>query len=137
MPGFTFKVKSKQGQQIVDEFGADSPVADLKKRLVEVTGVAEQNLHILTGFPPKKLDTGSETSTLKDIGLVNGDTLIIEDKAGAANANAAAAKEQEKTDEQLAQSLASAEEDEFNGILMKKVVPADNSCLFTSIGKRI
>lgn len=29
------------------------------------------------------------------------------------------------------------EDSEFNGILMKKVVPADNSCLFTSIGKYI
>lgn len=92
------------------------------------------SLHL--GFPPKKLDISTESSTINAVGVVNGDTLIVEDKAGANVANPnAAVRDQEAADEELAQSLAAAENSEFNGILMKKVVPADNSCLFTSIGK--
>lgn len=82
------------------------------------------------------MDISTETSTIKTVGVVNGDTLIVEDKAGANVANPnGAIKDQEKADEELAQSLAAADNSEFNGILMKKVVPADNSCLFTSIGE--
>lgn len=156
MPGYTLKVKTKRGQHLLDGLDGESTVAELKKRLFELTDVPETNLHILTGkldspnspyplnhriiistgFPPKKLDISTETSTIKAVGVVNGDTLIVEDKAGANVANPnGAIRDQEKADEELAQSLAAADNSEFNGILMKKVVPADNSCLFTSIGE--
>lgn len=130
MPGYTLKVKSKSGQSLLDGLGADSTVEELTQKILELTNVPIANQNVLNGFPPKKIDLGTPASTLKDIGVVNGDTLIVEDKAGA-NPSAAAAT---KADEEFAQSLAAAEESEFNGILMKKVVPADNSCLFTSIG---
>lgn len=130
MAGYTLKVKTKRGQQLLEGLNAESTVAELKKRLNELTDVPETNLQILTGFPPKKLDISSVSTTIKAIGVASGDTLIVEDKAGA-NAS------QEAADEKLAQSLAAAEESEFNGVLMKKVVPADNSCLFTSIGQWI
>lgn len=137
MPGYTLKVKTKRGQQLLDGLDADSTVGELKKRLNELTEIPETNLHILTGFPPKKLDISILESTIKAVGVVNGDTLIVEEKAATStsgNPNAAV-RDQEAADQELAQSLAAAENSEFNGILMKKVVPADNSCLFTSIGK--
>lgn len=137
MPGYTLKVKTKRGQQLLDGLDADSTVGELKKRLNELTEIPETNLHILTGFPPKKLDISIPESTIKAVGVVNGDTLIVEEKAATStsgNPNAAV-RDQEAADQELAQSLAAAENCEFNGILMKKVVPADNSCLFTSIGK--
>lgn len=129
MAGYTLKVKTKHGQHLLQGLNAESTVAELKKRLNELTEVPETNLQILTGFPPKKLDISTVTSTIKAVGVASGDTLIVEDKAGANAAQLAA-------DEEFAQSLAAAEDSEFNGILMKKVVPADNSCLFTSIGKK-
>lgn len=136
MPGYNLKVKTKRGQHLLNTLDADSSVIDLKKKLSELTEIPETNLHILTGFPPKPLDISNETSTIKTVGIVNGDTLILEDKAGASVANPnGKVRDQEASDEEFARSLAAAENNEFNGILMKKVVPADNSCLFTSIGK--
>lgn len=131
MPGYTLKVKTKRGQHVVNTLQAESTVVDLKTVLSEITEIPETNLHILTGFPPKPLDISDESSTIKTVGIVNGDTLILEDKAGASIAK----RNQEASDEEFAKSLAAAENNEFNGVLMKKVVPADNSCLFTSIGK--
>lgn len=128
MAGYTLKVKTKRGQHLLEGLNAESTVAELKRRLNELTEVPETNLQILNGFPPKKLDISTVTSTIKAVGVASGDTLIVEEKAGSDAAQMAA-------DEELAQSLAAAEDSEFNGILMKKVVPADNSCLFTSIGK--
>lgn len=49
MPGYTLKVKTKRGQHLLDGLDGDSTVADLKKRLFELTEVPESNLHILTG----------------------------------------------------------------------------------------
>lgn len=133
MPGYTLKVKTKRGQHLLDGLDGDTTVVELKRRLHELTEVPENKIIVLTGFPPKRLDISVEASSLKAVGVVNGDTLIVEETK--VDAAAAAVREQEEADEKLAQSLAAAEEgDEFNGILMKKVVPADNSCLFTSIG---
>lgn len=128
MPGYTVKVKTKQGQHVLSDLDPESSVAALKSKLFELTQIPSGNLQIKTGFPPKNLDISNEASTIQAIGVVNGDTLIIED-SGATTA----VRDQEVADEELAQALA-AENSEFNGILMKKVVPADNSCLFTSIG---
>lgn len=136
MPGFTLKVKTKRGQNVLNSLDGEDTVTVLKKKLSELTEIPETNLHVLTGFPPKKLDISVETNTIKAVGIVNGDTLIVEDKAGSNPVSMnAAIRDQEAADQELAQSLADAENSEFNGILMKKVVPADNSCLFTSIGR--
>ena len=126
-------MKTKRGPQVLDGLTTDSTVAELKAKLLTVTEIAEAQQHILWGFPPKKLDTSNNTRTLKDVGLANGDTLIVEDKPGHVTGASAA---QEAADQELAESLAAAENSEFNGVLMKKVVPADNSCLFTSIGEK-
>lgn len=135
MPGYTVKVKTKQGQHVLSDLDPESSVAGLKTRLFELTRIPEENLQIKTGFPPKKLAIHDEACTIKAVGVVNGDTLIIEDSgANIPSSTNSAVRDQEVADEELAQALA-AENSEFNGILMKKVVPADNSCLFTSIGR--
>lgn len=136
MPGYTLKIKTKSGHQKLEGLDAESSVADFKKKLNELTNIPETNLLLLSGFPPKKLDICDVTSTLKGIGVVNGDTLIVEDKVGSNPPSSSSVQDQEAADAALAQSLACSENNEFNGILMKKVVPADNSCLFTSIGNK-
>lgn len=135
MPGYTLKVKTKRGQHVLNTLDAESSVVDLKRTLSALTEIPETNLYILSGFPPKPLDISNESSTIKTVGIVSGDTLILEDKAGASLSTNAKLRDQEASDEEFAKSLAAVEDSEFNGILMKKVVPADNSCLFTSIGK--
>lgn len=67
MPGYTLKVKTKRGQQLLNGLGADSTVADLKMRLNELTEIPESNLHILTGDILKDNETVASLSatTLK------------------------------------------------------------------------
>lgn len=86
----------------------------------------------LLGFPPKVLESANNEKTLKLCGISNGETLIVDEKP---------LTQEEKDqienmkrlleDEELAKQLANPG---ANGILLKHVVPADNSCLFTSIG---
>lgn len=133
--GYALKVKTKKGQHVLSTVDADSTIDSLKTQLSLLTEIHKEFIHVLVGFPPKALDLSNPQDSVKRLGISNGDTLIVEEKVGGIPADPQ--KEDQVTrDAQLARNLAAADEsDEFNGVLMKKVVPADNSCLFTSIGK--
>ncbi|XP_073839853.1 yod1 deubiquitinase [Musca autumnalis] len=157
---FSVKLKSKKGQFIVKELTNQTTVKDLKQRISELTQIKEQNLHILMGFPPRPLDvTQNLQQTLQAAGICNGETLIVDEKEAPTlpsieDDEALARRLQEEEENELRQLVATAANSgdsgserlvgpadldggsssgNFNGILLKKVVPADNSCLFTSI----
>ncbi|XP_050093296.1 ubiquitin thioesterase OTU1 [Anopheles aquasalis] len=138
MGGLTLKLKTKSGQgqkQFVCKLTDTATVGDLKARIIELTSIPGDALHVVLGFPPfKPLQFSNESSTCQEVGISNGDTLIVEEKSLTAEERQQleAAKRLED-DEKLARELA-AQSTEQGGILLKKVVPADNSCLFTSIG---
>lgn len=135
MGGFMLKVKTKQGQHVIDSLTANDTIANFKTKIAEITKISSDGLNVLVGFPPKALDLSANENTLAASGVCNGDTLIVEEKIlpdVVANTSCAQIEE----DLLLAQRLAAGEENfESQGILLKQVVPSDNSCLFTSIGK--
>ncbi|XP_017134934.1 ubiquitin thioesterase OTU1 [Drosophila miranda] len=161
---FSVKLKSKKGQFIVKDLNQYTTLGELKTRIAQATAIQELQLHVLVGYPPKPLDLSEnrENENLKTVGINSGETLIVEEKAGAAapTPSAIASGSGSSTmedDEALARQVSSGGSIEtgalnivqslepvispeesgpngiFNGILLKKVVPADNSCLFTSI----
>ncbi|XP_016994903.2 ubiquitin thioesterase Otu1 [Drosophila takahashii] len=156
---FSVKLKSKKGQFIVNDLNEHTTLGELKTKIVQATAIQAPQLHVLVGYPPKPLDLSQqqEQRELKTVGINSGETLIVEEKAAPAASSATL-----EDDEALARRLQAEEEaqllqetgegpapssniqlpaaptesgpnGDFNGILLKKVVPADNSCLFTSI----
>lgn len=129
MENLVLRVKTKKGQQIVNGLSSSNSVFDLKAKLSELTGIETDALHVLSGFPPKVLDLEIENLRLKEIGISSGDTLIVEEKPRI-SCNG--------TDKIEIESRPHISDTEnfmnIPGILMKKIVPADNSCLFTSVG---
>jgi len=123
--GFSLKVKTKQGQHVVHNLTENTTVGNLKRTIADLTKISENCLHILNGYPPKPIDLTQKEQELLTIGITNGDTLIVEEKIENHDTSPNA-------DEFVAEA---AENNDFNGILLKQIVPADNSCLFTSIGK--
>lgn len=132
MAALALKVKNKNGQHILKDLTSDSTVGELKIFLSSLSDVSIDRIYVLCGYPPKALDISNDNQTLNDIGLKSGETLILEEKNGV-----------QDTSVQLTR-LTSVENGVAShdtmapcrpGILMKKVVPPDNSCLFTSIGK--
>lgn len=117
MAGFALKVKTKTGQQILSNLTPDSTVKELRTALSNVSNIPENRLLVLSGYPPKSIDVSRDSLVLKDSGIKSGDTLILEEKPAAA--------------EPVEQPVL--EPSNAKGILMKQVVPADNSCLFSSI----
>lgn len=131
MAAVAFKVKSKNGQQILKDLTSDSTVGELKMFLSSISDVGCERICVLCGYPPKALDISDDNKKICDIGLKTGETLIVEEKT------APVAKPQSsQTPKPLENGVGSHEITGpcRPGILMKKVVPSDNSCLFTSIG---
>ncbi|KAK0172858.1 hypothetical protein PV328_006125 [Microctonus aethiopoides] len=129
MENFVLRVKTKLGQQVVDGLSTTDSVFDLKAKLAELTGIKSDALHILSGFPPKVLELDNENVTLKEIGISSGSTLIVEEKP------TICCNGSEKNEIKSRPHISDTENfSNSPGILMKKIVPADNSCLFTSVG---
>ncbi|KOC68424.1 Ubiquitin thioesterase OTU1 [Habropoda laboriosa] len=128
MAGFVLRVKTKSGQKVVNGLVAQDKVCKLKSKLSDLTGIPGEALHVLGGFPPRAIDLNDESSSLDVIGILSGDTLIVEEKPPLYNGK--------QKSEEIGRSHIVDEESFTNtlGVLMKKVVPADNSCLFTSVG---
>lgn len=133
------KVKTKQGHHVVSNLSADETIGNLKSKISELTRIPADVLCVLVGFPPKPLDLSANENLLSASGIINGDTLIVEEKS-----IPDVVPQQHRNNLQLeedillAQRIANEEENATGlasqGILLKQVVPSDNSCLFTSIG---
>ncbi|XP_038223019.1 ubiquitin thioesterase OTU1 [Zerene cesonia] len=132
MASLAIKVKSKNGQQILKDLTSDSTVGELKMFLSSLTDVSCENISVLLGYPPKPLDISNNDKKLCEIGLKTGETLIIEEKS----VSVGESTPQASKDKPIENGIVSHENQTpcRPGILMKKVVPSDNSCLFTSIG---
>lgn len=122
---FSLKIKTKKGQHIISSLCDTDTIATLKQKIADLTQIASDSVNILSGFPPKQLDYTSNSATLSELKIVNGDTLIIDEKPAAAVASSAPQNRLDPAEDGVP----------YEGILLKKVVPSDNSCLFTSIGE--
>ncbi|XP_043289694.1 ubiquitin thioesterase OTU1 [Venturia canescens] len=145
MAGFVLRVKTKSGQKVVKGLKPTDRVSLLKDKLSDITGIKNDMIHVLVGFPPKPLDLNNDDLTLSETNITSGDTLIVEEKIRiideksnltAVNKNIKSITNEDNDDNNLPRSHI-VNSDSFAdtpGILMKKIVPADNSCLFTSVG---
>ncbi|XP_067645271.1 ubiquitin thioesterase Otu1 [Eurosta solidaginis] len=155
---FTVKIKSKKGQFILKDLTAKTTIGELKSKVSQLTEIKEPQLNILAGYPPRPLDVTQNSHCISTIGISSGETLIVEERPTTADTYSleddealARRLQAEEEEEQLRQVVAetatsrnvngpqppnelpSGSSGNFNGILLKKVVPADNSCLFTSV----
>lgn len=115
------RCKAASGQHTIRQLTSASTVNDLKHTLNSLTNIPQDSLKILTGFPPKLLNIENDNQQLASLSLKSGDVLIVEKNPLAKVKQAEAVLRQIEN-----QSNA-------RGILTRQVVPANNSCLFTSI----
>lgn len=147
MAGFVLRVKTKSGQKVVKGLKPTDRVSILKDKLSDITGIRNDMIHVLVGFPPKPLDLSNDDLTLNQTNITSGDTLIVEeririidDKSNLSGFNKNDKRITNEDDDDdghhFPRSHIVNSETFANtpGILMKKIVPADNSCLFTSVG---
>ncbi|KAL7639471.1 UNVERIFIED_CONTAM: hypothetical protein RMT77_009972 [Armadillidium vulgare] len=119
---YNLKVKTNKCATIPfqGQVNGESNLFDLRLALCAVTSIPVQKQKILIGFPPKQV-VGRDEDKLKSLGIKDGDVVIVEETDSGIWKNVDL------------DSVASPRSDFPRGSLLKKVVPSDNSCLFTSI----
>lgn len=131
MECLVLKLKTKSGQFVLKDLTKNHTVSDLKIHLSLQCQISQNDLRVLAGYPPKPINLSNNSLTLDSIGVNTGDTLIVEEKKDYVQN-----KENENPVLNPEDISVQVYEQQINrhGILMRKVVPADNSCLFTSVG---
>ncbi|KPP66732.1 ubiquitin thioesterase OTU1-like [Scleropages formosus] len=114
------RCKAKNGTHLMQGLTHQSCVQELKDKVEELTGIPCNVQKIMVGYPPSSLDLRNGEAHLKDYPIKSGDTLIIEE-------------EKNKPKPQASAAGGKGPQLESQPVLARHVVPADNSCLFTSI----
>lgn len=99
-----------------------SSIGELKEIIEKTTNIPRDCIKVRQGYPPRVVDLSKDTDLLSTLAFRSGDTLIVEEDLSQRR------KKQESVDNALQDQINAS-----SGTLMRKVVPANNSCLFTSI----
>lgn len=128
MPGtpFTLRVRTKTGVIKIANLTETSCISDLKTAIFLQANLDSSQYKILKGYPPKHIDYSNDCSTLTSHNISNGELLTIEEGSTTKSPVTAIATNNTVTTTSSSQS-------KTEGVLLRKVVPANNSCLFTSV----
>lgn len=126
MSTFLLKIKSKTGCHIIDFLNLSSTVNELKEHLSKITEIPSSKITLLKGYPPRLIEPFHHGKTFTQLGIKSGETFIVEESTKAI------APEKTFTPCEIAglERMIGSNE---RGTILKRVVPADNSCLFTSV----
>ncbi|XP_016350086.1 ubiquitin thioesterase OTU1-like [Sinocyclocheilus anshuiensis] len=114
------RCKAKNGTHLMQGLTHQSCVQELKDKIEELTGIPCDVQKIMVGYPPSSLDLRNGEAHLKEYPIKSGDTLIVEEEKNKP-------KPQSQTTVTKRPSL------DLSPVIERHVVPADNSCLFTSV----
>ncbi|MBN3297412.1 OTU1 thioesterase, partial [Amia calva] len=121
------RCKAKNGTHLMQGLTHLSCVHELKGKVAELTGIPCDVQKIMVGYPPSSLDLSNGDAHLQDYPIKSGDTLIVEEEKNKPKPQAPAPAPVSK-----AKALDGPLK-EGSPVLARRVVPADNSCLFTSV----
>ncbi|XP_035227077.1 ubiquitin thioesterase OTU1-like [Stegodyphus dumicola] len=121
---FVIKCQTVHGTFILEDLTESSTVEDLKNSLSKIVKVNPEEMKIYCGYPPKAVTVEAKSSRLDDINIHSFDTVIIEIQKEPVAADQGNTRRNVSASELIAPQ---------SGIMMRREVPANNSCLFTSI----
>ncbi|KAG8275841.1 aminotransferase [Homalodisca vitripennis] len=129
MAGFVLEIKFKDTQSSLTVEKSTS-IRCLKEKLSEITNIVVERLQVLSGSPPRPLDLSLEEKTLLEVNINSGDKLIIEEQ------DIVTSVREDVSASALADKPCEEEVEPYVPwpVLLRKAIPGDNSCLFTSIG---
>ncbi|NP_001155750.1 ubiquitin thioesterase OTU1 [Acyrthosiphon pisum] len=104
------------------------PISSLKEQVSVLTEIPVASIKLLFGFPPKSIH--KIEGTIQDAGLKSGDTIIAEVDSSSASVQ----QLRVQTESNTLKHVTDQEVGDEVPLILRKVVPADNSCLFTSMG---
>ena len=121
------RARTKKGIVKITSLTSKSTIHELKKAISELTGLDLNLIKLLKGYPPKQFDQNNEHTTLNFNQIKNGELLTVEE-------NQASSSESVNSSKTISNKSNGYDFDaKLEGVLLRKVVPANNSCLFTSV----
>ena len=151
----SLRVKCEGGQGVVRGLLAEDSLEKLISHSLEQLGLAtadhQDTVRILNGFPPKPVDLSDRDKSISSAGIRSGDTIIFQVGQSQSSSSSSSTQAGDSTSitatasATVPQSLDAKSSSNkrlktdnvgsgpSSGKLQRKVVPADNSCLFTSI----
>jgi len=72
------RIKTKDGIETINSLTSDSTIAQLKSEVSALTKLPVESIKLLYGYP-RKLLTGSDSTTLAELELKSGEMLIVEE----------------------------------------------------------
>ena len=124
--GIKIKIMSKKGYEIIT-LDPICTMRELKEKLAEKAGILVDSVVVSKGYfkPRETVDFSKGDAKISESNIVSGDIFYVNEKPPG---------EILREDVPRCEIVNTESLGEDSGMLMKKVVPGDNSCLFTSIG---
>ena len=136
----SLRVKCEGGQGVVRGLDSEDSLEKLISHSLETLGKedCQQNIKLLSGFPPKPLDISDRDKSISSVGIRSGDTIIFQvsnnsSTSSTTSSTPSAPPVKQSHHQSEGETSSKRLKTENNARLERKVVPADNSCLFTSI----
>jgi ubiquitin thioesterase OTU1 len=125
------RIRSRKGLLRLQSLRSTSTLKELKDAISNLTDTDASLINILKDHPPKQLNCSNENVSLESLRISNGELLTVEECSGklkSSNLGRSKSPAKAAQDEKKQSQTPSPD-----GVLLRKVVPADNSCLFTSV----
>ncbi|XP_071484253.1 ubiquitin thioesterase OTU1-like [Diadema antillarum] len=126
-------IKSKNGRKKLEGLTTESTVSHLLNKIFEFTRIPGKSQKLLHGYPPKPLDTSDESLKLSSLPFKSGDMVIVEEDPTKKEVLSASSNSDKNQSDKITSGGRELKSKPPKGILTRRVVPADNSCLFVSI----
>jgi ubiquitin thioesterase OTU1 len=128
----TLRVRTKTGMIKIPYLTSESTLKDLKTAISDLTGLSFSSVKILKGYPPKLLEGLNEESSLGSLSIKDGELFTLQETP---NTELSKSSHETKTTITSKKTIEDKQPSQIKtrGVLLRKVVPSNNSCLFTSI----
>lgn len=133
MPNIILKCTHSGGSSVLRDLTTESTLNDLLTALQNITQIEMNSQKLKSGFPPKLIDTEEKSALLSNLGIRSGDAVHVEKGAPSSNGSPAPSSNLHSVPSPN-QPASEPAPRAVSRSIVRKVVPADNSCLFASIG---
>jgi len=73
------RIKTKGGIETINNLTGASTITELRTEVSALTNLSVESIKLLCGFPPKLITGLDSTTTLAELHLKSGETLIVEE----------------------------------------------------------
>jgi len=125
------KLRSPKGILSLENIPLSSSLSDFKKEISKISTIPLHSLVIKIGYPPKNITQSPDATLISSFDISSGDLLIIEENP---NLPKPPSKDQDSSKIIDLPSIPDQQIPNKDGLIMiRRIIPADNSCLFHAI----